>query len=273
MTYKLLAADMDGTLLDGKKKISEKNIDMINFALERGKEVVFCTGRCLSELNEFFPLFPKMRYVLMESGACIYDLQEKRILYQQCMEEAAIEATLNYVRKKDVMIQVLADGLSYLPEWAMESLDKFYLPAYVNHFRKTATFVPDTYRLCRESGWHAEKICIYHTSPEERQKSLYFVREEKLHLTTAFSEKTSLEITPVGVDKGAALQRICSLAGFTIDEAIAIGDGMNDETVLRTAGLPVAVANADPKIREICQEIVSTNEDSGVAEAIERFLL
>ena len=96
---------------------------------------------------------------------------------------------------------------------------------------------------------------------------------QHLPVTMVFSEKTSLEITPAGVDKGTALKKLCELLDMDIQQVIAVGDAPNDHAILETAGLAVAMGNAIESVKQLCHAVVADNDHHGVKEAIERYLL
>ncbi|MDO5783567.1 MAG: HAD family hydrolase [Eubacteriales bacterium] len=271
MGYQLLATDMDGTLLDSKKEIPAENREAINRALEMGKHIVMSTGRCMAELKEFFPLFPRMRYVLGESGACIYDLAEQKVIRQLELEPSVTEQVIRYVRQKDIMVQALVHGEAVMNASDIARLGHFYMSHYENHFRKTGTFVEDVCDYCRQAGWQVEKLCLYHPSQQAREQTLAFVRD--MPVTPAFSEQTSLELTPVGADKGAGLEILCAYLDIPLAQTIAVGDGFNDMTILRKAGLAVAVGNAEEAVKAVCDAVVADNDSCGVKQAIVDYLL
>lgn len=271
MTYKLLATDMDGTLLNAQKQITPENITAINRALDAGKIVIFSTGRCIRELEEFFALFPKMRYALCESGACVYDLQERRAIYLRPIERPVAEAVLNYAETQDLMPQVLLNGEAVMNIRDVNNLAHFRMAHYQQHFDRTGALVEDVYASFRDRTADAEKICLYHTSGEERAKSVERLRHLPVELVLA--EETSLEISAKGIDKGVGLGILCDHLGLTPAEVIAVGDSYNDLAILKAAGLAVAVDNAVPDVKAVCGAIVADCDHSGVAEAIERFLL
>lgn len=271
MEYQLLAADMDGTLLNSAKTISKGNIAAINKALDAGKHVVICTGRGMGELKEFLPMFPKMRYVLSENGGCIYDIQEKKAVFQLELDKNVTETVLHYAEQRDIMPQILMKGTPVMTRSHVDNLGHFSMAHYSGAYHSYGWLVDNAYEYYRQSGQPAEKICLYHTSAEARNQTYTDIRH--LPVTVVFSEATSLEITPLGVDKGKGLQQLCEHLHIFMPQTIAIGDSLNDESVLRTAGLSVAVGNADAEIKEICDHIVASNDDDGVAEAIEIWLL
>lgn len=271
MTYQLLAADMDGTLLNSQKEISQENVSAINRALELGKTVIFSTGRCIAELEDFLALFPKMRYVLCESGACVFDRAENRAIYLRPFEPELAKTILDYARKQDVMPQVLVGNHSVMSISDVHNLHHFQMEHYQRHFDRTGLLTDDAYAYVEKAGWNVEKICLYHTSPESRAESIR--QYEHLPVAMALAETTSLELSPLGVDKGVGLEILCQHLNIPIEATIAVGDSFNDLSILKKAGLAVAVDNAVEPVKAVCQAVVADNDHHGVREAIETYLL
>lgn len=272
MPYQLMAVDMDGTLLNSQKQIAPRDAEALNRALDRGKQVVFSTGRCIAELEGFFPLFPKMRYVLGESGALIYDLRERRALHRQSFDPELVETIWQRVGHRDLMPQLLMDDKTVMRQWDVDHLEHFRMSHYRRHFVETGHMVEDAWGLCRAQGWETvDKVCLYHSSPEERALSRQALSD--LPLTLADAEETSLEVSPLDVDKGRGLGILCRHLGLTPEETIAVGDSYNDLSILRAAGLAVAMGNSVEAVRDVCGAVVADNDHCGVAEAVERFLL
>lgn len=272
MPCQLMAVDMDGTLLNSQKQIDPRDAAAVNRALEQGKQVVFSTGRCIAELEGFFPLFPRMRYVLGESGALIYDLTERRALHRQSFAPELAEQIWRRVGHRDLMPQLLMDDKTVMRRWDVDHLEHFCMSHYRRHFVETGGMVEDVWAVGLARDWHdIDKICLFHRSPEERTLSREALSD--LPLTLADAEKTSLELSPLGVDKGVGLGILCRHLGLSPEETVAVGDSYNDLSVLRAAGLAVAMGNAVVAVRKVCGAVVADNDHCGVAEAVERFLL
>ncbi|MCC8075564.1 MAG: Cof-type HAD-IIB family hydrolase [Clostridiales bacterium] len=271
MPYQLLAADMDGTLLNSQKELSPKDAAAITRALEAGKQVVFSTGRSIGELEPFLALFPAMRYVLCESGACVYDRVEDRALHLQTIDPQAAKIILDYTKDRDIMPQILARNRAFIDIRQLNNLAHYKMSHYQNHFQQNCFSTNDIYRYCQAQNWTFEKICLYHTSPEDRADTLLAV--EGLPLTAVLAEETSLEISAQGVDKGVGLEILCRHLGLSLEETIVVGDSFNDLPILKKAGLPVAVGNAAEPVKAVCRGVVADCDHSGVSQAIERYLL
>lgn len=98
--YKLIAFDMDGTLLNSEKRISERTLEAVNRAFDAGKEVILSTGRCVAELREYFKRIPGLRYVVCSSGAILYDVKEEKILYSNSISIELAEKILAESKKR-----------------------------------------------------------------------------------------------------------------------------------------------------------------------------
>lgn len=273
MNYKLLASDMDGTLLNSQKTISQGDADAINRALDMGKQVIFSTGRCIAELEQFFGLFPKMRYALCESGACLYDLKEQRAIYRKSLDEETARTILEYAFTQDLMPQILMQDAAFMNRHDIDQLERFAMSHYHAHFIQTGRLVPNVRDCCIENGWVMDKICLYHTSAEERAKTAAFIEERNLPVVLALAEETSLEVSPEGIDKGMAIRRLCDHLTLDVSQVIGVGDSYNDISMLKTVGLPVAMGNAVDAVKDICAVTVADHDHCGVAESVEKYLV
>lgn len=269
--YQLLTTDMDDTLLDSKKRLSKENRDAINHALGRGKIVVLATGRCLCELEEYLPLFPKLRYIIGMSGAYIYDRKEDAVLYRKSLPVKLVEKLERYSRENDIMTQVLSGQDAFVREWQVHRMPDFQMAHYQAHFEHACAQVDDMGAVLVARDWTAEKVNLYHRTPEEREQTMELLKGEPVSL--AFAESTGLEISPLNVDKGTGLEQLCEVLGVAIEQTISVGDGFNDVPIFKKAGLSVAVSNAKDAVKEQVDEVVACADENGVKEAIERFLL
>lgn len=232
--------------------------------------MIFSTGRALGEVKQFFPLFPQMRYVLCESGGLLYDWQEQRVISRQVLAPDITRAVLRYAQPRDIMIQIMTNGESVISENSIAVLEHYRNEYLREHFLHHVRLVEDVAAYCKEHAYLAEKICLYHPDTAARVQSLQQL--EQLEVTAAFSERTSLELTPIGVDKGKGLCKLCKELHIPLEQVIAIGDAPNDLAVLQTAGLAIAVDNASEEIKQVCHAVVADNEHNGVKEAIENWL-
>lgn len=269
--YRLLTTDMDDTLLDFHKHISVHNIEAINKALDRDKTVVFATGRSLGELEGFTAHFPKMRYAICMSGAYICDLLEQRVLYEKLLDADLVKDLLDYAEKNDIMLQVHSGKKCIMCKEQTMRLADYGMERYSEHFARTGYLVDNVKDTLASMEWKAGKINMFHLSSRQREKTLEMF--PGIQAEVALAERTSVELSPLSVDKGTGLEILCHYLGISLEETVSVGDSFNDLPILKKAGLSVAVENGVKEVKDACQEIVSDCNHDGVAEAIEKFLM
>ena len=268
--YKLIAFDMDGTLLNSRKEISECTMDAVNRAFDAGKEVILSTGRCVAELREYFKMIPRLRYVVCSSGAILYEVKEEKILYSNSISAELVKKILEASRKEDMMVHLLAIE-SIVQKKDIPQMDRFGMGVYRPMYEKVTTQVDDIYAYYYEKPFEVPKLNLYHATAEGRERTRK--RLTGLDLVLADAEKTSLECSATGVTKGTGLLRLCDHLKVGIDETIAVGDADNDLNILKTAGLAVAVGNANEHVKAVADVVVNDCDHDGCAEAIDKYLL
>lgn len=268
--YKLIAFDMDGTLLNSKKEISQKTLEAIDKAFDAGKEVILSTGRCVAELNEYISQIPKLRYINCVSGALVYDLKEKKNIYSNAIPPEKVKEILEVSKLEDCMVHIMTTH-SFVQEKDLENMAYFGMGIYQNMFSKVTDTVSDIYSFYSDNNFPVEKLNLYHHSQKGRGRSRERLADSGLALSNA--EESSLEMSEEGVTKGTGLLKLCEHLGISIEETIAVGDADNDIDVLKTAGLSIAMDNAADNIKNICDVIVSDCDSDGCVEAIEKYLL
>ena len=135
--YKMIALDMDGTLLNSQKKISKATLEAINKAFNAGKEVVLCTGRCIPELQEYIEQIKDLRYIIGISGALVYDLKEKKEIYINKIPENQVDIIFDAIEGVDVLPHILSEK-SLVQKGQMENMEYYGMGAYKSLFEKVA---------------------------------------------------------------------------------------------------------------------------------------
>ena len=264
--YKMIALDIDGTLLNSKKEVTRACSDAVHEAAEAGKTVVFCTGRAVSELEEFFSLLPEIRWAVYASGAGLFDLRERKTFSLRGLSRPDADAILALARTKDIMPQLVIGERDVIQASHMENLERYHMGVYRPLYERAMTLVPDIYAFadaCREDFL---KINLYHADPEERVRTmeqLGFLSVEKV-----YSEISSVECSAAGVNKGSGLLRLCEALDVAPSVCIAVGDADNDIPMIKAAGLGVAMGNAAEQVKDAADRIVADSDHDGCAEAI-----
>ncbi|MDD4630921.1 Cof-type HAD-IIB family hydrolase [Proteiniphilum sp. UBA5510] len=268
--YKLIALDMDGTLLTSNKSILPETIEDINAAVKVGKDVVFSTGRGLVEMKSFFEQIPQINYAIVFSGAVVYNITEKEIIYCDSIPQQVALEIIKIADAFQAMAHLLTLNESIVDKRQVQQMAEYNMKIYQSSFLKITTQVDSLAEACINYP-SFPKVNIYFRRREDRMAAY---EQLKLYpITFAFAEEASLEMSPLNTTKGTALLHLASHLGIDVSETIAVGDADNDRDILLKAGLAVAMENANKDIKEMADEIVTDNDHNGTGEAIKKFLL
>ncbi len=262
---------MDGTLLNSQKQISPTTYESLKRASQAGCKVCLSTGRGFAELRDYENQMDVLSHGILISGGCIYDFEHQEVLYQRTIEPECVKKIVEVIADRDIMVQVLNEQLSVVEQGILHRMEDFYMSVYTPMYERVTTKVEDIQAFLLNSGEDAIKINLYHRSPKDREKTLKLL--EGLPLCFAFSEQTSLEITPQNIDKGAGLKFLCDRLSISLSEVIAVGDADNDLPILKEAGLSVAMGNANEHVKELSDVITGDNDHDGIAEIVNQYIL
>lgn len=270
---KLVAADMDGTLLNRDRKITQYTQDVIKKAARRGVYFVPATGRAVNALPEELKAMEEVRYGIFSNGATIYDLKEKKVLYKNQFPKERILELLDWLKQFDAMASFSMDGQSYAQRSDMDNIDYYELDentrSVVQGSRK---IVPDLKDLLKKDGQTVEKITLLFKTMEERERVKKALGEIK-DIQFASSLPKNVEISQKGCNKGDGLFHLAQILGIDKEETMACGDADNDQEMLENAGLAVVMENGLDSMKAIADYITVSNQENGVAKAMEKFVL
>lgn len=270
--YQLIAFDMDGTLLNSNKQISPETLNAIKRATDAGKTVILCTGRNLAELNAFTEIIPGLRYLDCVSGACVYDLKEKKTLYFQALDPGIVKKLMEFGMEEGAMIHVLSER-SIVQKDQQSHMADFHMGIYQTMFDQITDKLENIYNSFCEEPFPVLKLNLYHRDEASRARTVERIKVAGLETALALAESTSLECSAKGIDKGVGLKKLYEHLGLPLEQTIAVGDADNDTMALKTAGLAVAMGNATEPIKALADVIVADCDHNGCAEAIDKYLL
>ena len=281
--YELIALDMDGTLLDSGQRITLRAKAAVGEILAHGKQVVFATGRCRPQLEEYLECFPQMRYLICENGACVCDLKTGEDLFRRALPQQQVLHVMDAVEKEDVLAAFFIGNRSFMDRRTFLRMEEFGLESYRAVFAKSAVWVEDLFSFYRDRPLEVEKIALFFPSGNLNARDGLHRRaqacarvQERIHslpVTMAVSASGNMEITGEGVNKGTGLKLLCGHLGLPLSQTAAVGDGENDRELLRLAGLAVAMENASASIRAAAAVTVPDCDHDGAAVAMERYML
>ena len=273
MPVKLIASDMDGTLLmDDHVTISERNLRAIREAIRRGIHFVPASGRMLTFLPQALVDIPEIRYAITSNGAAVYDLQKKEHLFRTPIQKSDLPEILKIAPEDRYLFEMYSNGQSYIGRAGIHFLETHEFPEWLRMFvEKKRTVVDSLAEFVQRDGVEIEKINFPYLSAGERD-ILWKQLEQIPTLSMTSSGFENLEVNHKNANKGAALRALCDHLGISIADTIAFGDGHNDCQMLRDAGIGVAMANAKEEIQQAADHITLTNEQDGVAVFLEQHL-
>ncbi len=269
MNYKLLALDMDGTLLNSRKEITQPTVEAINQLLERGVHVVFSSGRNLPEMQDIRRVLNKIRYGIQISGGLVFDFAEDKVIAVRPVPFDVIMTIIDVGLDARAMIHLHTVRDSIARQADIDRMSDFHMGIYRSMFDRICLKVDDVKAYALEHSREIIKVNLYHRSPESRQRSIERIKD--LELEPVFAEGSALEATPRGVTKASGLIELCKHLNIPLEQTVAIGDAPNDREILQTAGLGIAMGNADDDIKKIAGFVTLDNDHDGVAHAIEKF--
>lgn len=289
--YKLITTDLDGTLLNSYGQVSQKNKQAITQAIQKGTKVVLASGRgCMSVLN-FAKETGANEYIICGNGAMVYSIKEQKTIYEKYLEKNKVLQLIKICEENSIYYSIYT-------ETGLIAKTLNYNVLFYNHEnanqpdnKKTNIYLTDdvyNYVLNREISDYT-KITICDNNNIIFNGIIKKLREIKGidvldvgHMTRKLlkfgTEEYTIEyfyteITSENTDKWNAIDFLINKLNINANEVMSIGDNVNDKTMLQNAGLGVAMANSAPYIQQIADVVTETNNNDGVAKAIEKYIL
>lgn len=261
MNYKIIFSDLDKTLLNSERKVSERNIDSINkYVKENNSFFCLASGRppyFMEKIASEFAQRENFRYLICYNGGVIFDRIENKTIFEHNFDNEKAEKIAKFMDKNDVRVVIFDDELAYTNK-GFEHLK--------SHYGGRA-------RLVNFSSFDFSKIKIHKLSAFRFDKKL---PAEILDLAefALYGEKDGLvnsEISPKGINKSVGAKCVCDVSGVKLEESLAFGDASNDVEMLKTAGKSVAPANAEESARSVVDEISEfSNDENFIAEFLQK---
>ena len=275
MGIKLIATDLDGTFVDDKKQLIEENVKAFAECAERGIEIVPTTGRTMVGLPDEIKNLPGVHYAITNNGGVVVNLMTGERISECLMKPELAVKIMEIVRdsEDDIMYDAYIDGIGYSRFEFLENVVHYVKnPGIVDLVKRTRKPVEDNIAYVRSCGCGIEKINLFFPDMDARARMRARLAEIPGILVTS-SLVNNLEINAYGADKGTALLCLGEHLNILKEEIMALGDGENDLTMIRMAGVGVAMANAEEQVKAVADHITGTNNEAGVAAAVRKFVL
>mgnify|MGYP003295640842 CR=1 FL=1 len=270
---KLIAFDLDGTLLNDKKELTEENRRALLEAAEKGIYLVPTTGRFSGAMPEFFRELP-IRYAIFMNGAQIYDLQENRVLDEVLVPwEQGIEI-FEYFEWLPVIYDCYMDNKAYMSAAYRPQIEEYALN---EHFlwmmRDLRTTVPELKAFMAEKKMGIQKLQAYFRPQHYPLRAQLLENLNIPGIAISSSIPNNLELNHADATKGHALRKLAKMLNIPMEATMSFGDGSNDLTMIRMAGIGVAMENGIESVRRAADYVTCDCNNSGVGAAIRKFCL
>lgn len=265
--YRIIASDLDGTLLKDDGKISIENINAITDIYNKGIVFVPCTGRTYSEIPENIINIPGIRYIIHSNGAAVYDRENKTHILN-CIDRKTAKSVLDIVNPFETHITFRHNGKCFVDSKFQDDLSFEYYNVIAPHqlvVRDFAVFLDDFKKVIYTLD-NIEMFSVFFHNYEDKVYCKKLI-EKTQKLKTVEASEFNLEIMSVDAGKGTALYSLADMLGVSHNETIGVGDSDNDNSLISAAGLGLATSNACDSLKENADEIICSNEEH-IAEYI-----
>ena len=268
MSIKVIALDVDGTLMSSRNELLPNTVTALQDAADRGIQIVLSTGRMLSECRELLAQLPMIRYAVTCTGAQTVDLEDESTIGRKSLTADDLRLLCSHLWDLDVLLQVFDDhdGLMHNDAARLANAERYCAPGLAAAIRRYHAPEADLKSYVEAYEGPTNKLHMYFATAADKQTAVE--RTKGLPYDFADTCDRDLEIMPLGVDKGLGLRQLTEHLGLDRSEVMAIGDGGNDEGMLCYAGLAVAMGNANDYIQSLCHRVTDDNDHDGVANAV-----
>ncbi len=289
--YKFIAIDLDGTLLNSYGEISNENKEALNKAIDKGVQIVLTSGRISKAIEYISNQIGRNNYLISGNGTTIYDLKNDVEIYNKCMSRETALKIIEICEANSIYYSVFGEKTIIT-----KSLSYNVLVYNSENYKKSPDMktkinvIPDVYDYIKSSKQDKfSKITICDSSniifkgiiKKMRQiknievLDVAHMSRKKIRKGTSQSELQYFytDITNKDVNKWNAIKYLIDNLGINKEEVLTIGDNSNDKEMIINAGLGIAMGNSAPKIKEIADDIVKSNDNNGVAEALYKYVI
>ena len=270
---KLIALDLDRTTLDSNSRLSERTKAAIEEAINKGIHVIVATGRAFSALPEDVHKINGLKYIASSNGATVMDIAAGERIYSNCIDAAALENAVGVLSRYKFMLEFFIDGYAYVEKSVYDNIDNTnFRDRHKKYIKDSRNPVEGLIPFVLEHKGAVENINVNFEDLNEKAAMREILATlPGVTLTSSFDH--NLELGGETTSKADALRMLCEKLNVSADQVMACGDNPNDLAMLNFAGLSVAVGNAHEELKAAADYITSTNDEEGVAEVIEKFVL
>ena len=271
---KIIALDLDGTLLNSHKELTEGCLSALERAAAKGIEIVPTTGRFFGGMPEKIRNLPFLHYAITINGAQVYDSRRgSAVSKTEIPWQRAIEI-MEFLDTLPVLYDCFMDNWGWMSRGFWERVDEYTdNPHYIKMLRELRKPVPELKAYLAEVQHDVQKTQFFTRDAALRQRLLEELPSMLPDIAVTTSVPDNVELNHIDAHKGVALRQLAQYLNVPVSATMACGDGLNDITMLREAGVGVAMANACEEAKMAADVLTDSCDEDGVARAIERYCL
>ena len=263
--FKLIASDLDGTLLNSNKEISDYSIKVLKEAQEKGVDFAVCTGRMYGSMEYLMPKLTFSKYSINIMGAEIYNNFTKERIYFRPLEDEHVEKIVRYATDNKVHMNVYIDNVLYT------NFDDEFRHWYHKETTSLGIVVDNMIEFVK--GKKLSKI-VFISQPEDAKR--HFENMQQIlgnSLNICASHPRYVEMSHIDAQKDKTLLVLLDMLNIKKEELIVFGDSGNDISMLKNTGYSCCVANGWDEAKQASDLIIESNDDDGVAKTVEKLIL
>ncbi len=271
---RIIALDLDGTLLNSAKELSPGNLFALTAAAEAGIEIVPTTGRFYGGMPAPVRTLPFVHYTININGAELYDVAADRSIASANLPLEEALDIMRFLDHENVIYDCYMNNWGWMTRSMQEKGDLFTSNVhYQKMIRELRKPVDDLKTYLLEQGNDVQKIMLFAGDMDTHARLFRELPERFPDLAVSSSVSNNIEINNIHANKGEALLKLAESLGLSRENTIAFGDAINDFSMVKEAGIGVCMSNGDERVKAVADYVSGSNDEDGVAEGIFKFCL
>lgn len=267
---KIIATDLDGTLLNSDTTVSAQNLCAIKRLSEKGIKIIVLTGRTFYEIPSEIRNCGDIEYFVYSNGAGIQSSKKGIVYYSPFDRQTACE-TYEILDSFDTLIELYSNQFPYIDkEDYSDASFKYYKidDSFLPEMKKSRKPIKNLKGLLTDESYKIEMFDVFFRNDDEKEacRQLLLERFDGIEITSSLS--SNLEIIKKGTNKGYGLKKLCEITGFDLNDIIVIGDSKNDISAFNIAKTKYAVSNACDELKALADKTICSN-DEGIMKYME----
>jgi len=270
--YKLIATDLDGTLFNDDKLISQGNRQAFAYAKSKGVKIVPATGRLFKAISDEV-LSLDIDYIISINGAKVITADNSQTIFEAIIPTNQAVEIMKYLDTFDCIYDCFMNDSAYMNRRFLDRAQEFALDDMMyKMIRRVRQPVDELKEFIAQPENKIYKMQFFFKGLENQKKHIEDIEKRFTDVIATASSPVNIEINNTHANKGEAMEKLCNYLNIDISESMAFGDGLNDMSLIQKAGMGIAMKNAHPDILAIAKDITDDNNTDGIASSIYKYI-